>query len=287
MSPLTLLYAVRDRFVAARPPPPELRRAIRLLESVPDRARPRIAAALGERIPALACLSTTETLSSAYPFASRAHQARLVLGEPPARILRGLTRREGLPPTHVRSVGVARWLVACWRDSARRAALERDHIEVGPHGEEIHGRLLERVDEIADRDLARGAATGVREAFHSAASRAYERWTREVESQHDLLAPVPSWWRPIRCARLLMSAAQLVAEGRAQRHCVGTYARYVRQRQSVIVAVCVRSRGETYRSTAELARDGSRVLQHKGAGNGAPPPICARALAACLRRWQS
>jgi hypothetical protein len=283
-----------------------------MLDATPPHVRPRVEGALRIRycrVPGLSSLlaelPASETLSSAYPDAPEEIQARLVLGERPTQILRGLTAREAhealcagvvsaerwilrdspWPDAYVRGPEVARWLAACGRDPARRAALELERIERGPHGEEIHGRLIDRVDEISRLDLPRGEKTGVREAFERAAARRFREWEREHERQHEPLAPVPEWYRPIRCARLLMSAAELIAEGREMHHCVGSYAPYVRSRRSVIVSICVRTRDAVYRSTAELERSTLRVRQHKGPRNGEPPEVCKRALDVCLRRW--
>lgn len=287
----------------------DLRSAFEAIERAPGAARPRILAAIAARHPALAPLcgdGPNGPICPAYPLASREIQARLALGESPARIMRGLTSREAhaalahgcsdpiawLVPDDfadaaaVHSVPVARWLVACLADPKRRAAIGQERTERGPHGEEIRGRLLDRIDKIRSADLVRGSATGVREAYERAAKRAYAAWERGASTQHAPLAPLPRWWVPVRCARPLMSAADLAREGRDLAHCVGTYAPYVRDQQSVIVSVCVRDRtGDVHRSTAEIDRSTIRVSQHKAHANRAPHPLCVRALDVCLQRW--
>lgn len=312
MSYAEVLGELRARYDHARPDHREairvVDRALRVLVRMPPYAQDRVAAALVTRAPLLGPVlrpPPVTPLCPAYPRVGERWAARIVLGEAPTRLVPGLARREAhemllagvstetdayrwlvrdLPVDVVRSVPVARWLRACWADPDRRAALEREIVDRGPHGEEIRGRLIDRVDEISTTDLARGPATSVREAFRSAARRAYERWERDHERAEQPLAPTPLWWRPIRCARLLMSAADLVAEGRAQRHCVGTYAHYVRSGRSVIVSICVVAHGATHRSTAELRRADVAVLQHKGARNCAPPPLCVAALEVIVRR---
>lgn len=312
---LTQLRALRARYDSTRRDHREavrtLDRATATLERIPEHARDRVAAALCVRYPALGAILSppvVEPLCPAYPRVREAWAARLVLGERPTQLARGLTRREAhealrdgassdtdaldwlladtpVEGREVRSVAVARWILACWRDPARRAALETERVERGPGGEEIRGRLIARVDEISARDLARGEATGVREAFESCARRAFARWEAEHERRHEPLAAAPRWWRPIRCARLLMSGAELVAEGREMRHCVGTYAAHVRSGRSVIVSLCVRDRdGAVHRSTAELDRATASVRQHKASANGPPHWLCERALRVIERR---
>jgi hypothetical protein len=287
-------------------PPRELERGLEALARAPERARDRLLAALAEALPlGFAAPESGGPLAPAFPRASREVQARIALGEAPAAILRGLTPREAHEALSAgiedpiewilaeadladhadkpRSVPVARWFVACWRDPARRAALERERNERGPGGLEIQGRLRDRIDEIAARDLPRGERTSVDAAFRSAAERRYAEWARGAERDETQLAPVPRWWRPIRCARMLNSSAALVREGRQMSHCVGSYAPAVRQQRSVIVSLYVCG----HRSTAELTRDGSRVWQHKGPSNAAPHVLCERALQTCLKRWRS
>jgi hypothetical protein len=94
------------------------------------------------------------------------------------------------------------------------------------------------------------------------------------------LAATPHWWKPARCARLLMSAAELAVEGKVMQHCVAGYAGYVRRGESVIVALNVCE----HRSTVELDRAG-HVRQHKGFGNNEPHELCRRALAVLQTRW--
>jgi len=306
-----------------RPVPAQLRRGLAIVEAAPEAVQPRLAAAVAERCgAALTPLAPwSGDLCPSYPRASRGVQARLALGEAPAKVLAGLTPREahqalaagvGSPadwilrdvPAHgIRTVAVARWVAACWADPARRAALEATRTE-RVAGAEVEGRLLDRVDEIAAADLAGGAATGVVAAFEAAGARAYAAWERGAESDESALAPTPRWWRALRAdavvrdttgalervrwgSRLLGSAAALCREGREQRHCVGTYAPHVRAQRSVIVSIAAREGAALHRSTAELDRRTLEVRQHRGFANRDPHPACERALAAALRRWEA
>lgn len=232
--------------------------------------------------------------------------ARLILGESPSRVSGGLTRAEAhiwlteagslsasewlmarsLPGRRygeyanlcrsARSVPVARWIIACWSDPPRREALEKKRVHRAAHGEMIEGALVDRVDELAPADLR----PSVDETFRRAAARLWRETERAMLKDTKPLAPAPAWWQPIRCARLLLTAAQLRAEGRLMRHCVGAYSGYVTRGESVIVSIVVRQ----HRSTVELDRAGG-VRQHKGACNEAPPELCKRALAVCLHHW--
>jgi hypothetical protein len=297
--------------------------ALATLERMPESIRPRIAAAIGvTRRWDYLRNESIEVLCPAYPNATRVLQARLALGEPPTKVLAGLTSKEAHHaltqgydnPIHyllrehqlgrgrgIRTVDVARWLVACYSDEERRDALLKERIERGPHGEEIHGTLLHRVDELMDDDLPNGTATGVNVAFDRAASRAWDNWQKENATKSQPLAATPRWWRPVRCARLLMSAGDLVREGKEMGHCVGSYSHYVRTGMSVIVSIAVRARNKDgsytlHRSTADIDRemtatDGdygthvTNVLQHRGRLNADPPDLCVKALEVCLTRW--
>lgn len=251
-------------------------------------------------------------LCPSYPKVNGPRAARLALGAAPAEVvLPGLTPREaheclavgcdddpiGWLLRHVVAVGgpreahdlaTARWVLAVWADDARRQALLAHREEHGLGGVVVRGRFADRVDEIREVDLARGERTSVRDAFASAAKRAYERWAAEAVTRHEPLAAEPEWWgrARVRCARILMSAAELVAEGKDMDHCVGTYAHVVREGRGVVLSLCVRDAhtGDVHRSTAEISRGGSRVVQHKGRANGAPPLLCDAALSVIMAR---
>ncbi len=300
-----------------RTPPDALRRAARVLEHVPERARPNLAAALVVLHPELGGLGLSAgPILTAYPNAPARLAARVAMGEKPVDLYPGLTAKEaheallaGIsnPITYlmrsaslllvdlcvvrhaaaVRDITVARWILACLRDPARREALVREQRVRGPHGEIAHGVFINRIDEILPEDLPRGAATGVQPAFLSAARRAWESWQKEAATQNRPLRDPPAWWLPIRCARLLMTAADLAQEGREMDHCAAGYASYVRSGRSVMVAIAVPLKGASAlaRSTVELDARTARVLQHQGPKNSVPPEICERALRVCLRRW--
>lgn len=308
------LVAERAPDTAAR-----LERYAGQVERAPAARQPAILAALAVREPALAHLlpapqAALEGPATAYPGAPLEVRARLALGDTPAQISGGLTAAEahrwlsehpewqpgswlaqgvacdsGAAATHtlgvrlcLRDLRVARWLVACWRDPPRRAALERERVERGPHGEEIAGRYLDRVDELRRTDVR-----SPRDSVEAVFGRAKVRLLREMEcslrSRGEPLHAAPRWWRPVRCARLLLSAADLAAEGRALQHCVAQYVGYVRRGGSVIVGLCVLG----HRSTAEIDPRTLELRQHKGPRNVEPHPLCQRALTVCLARWRA
>ena len=276
------------------------------IEAAPAERRDVLLSAVAEAESALACLrprpDRLEEAAPQYPGISRGLRARLALGAAPTDLAPGLTRGEahgwlldGAPDAPVwllrgligagglpadaspRSVAVARWLLRCWADPARREALERPRRELMA-GRLVEGRYVDRLDELRDRDLAES----VEATYRRAGERLRASLERALRSRGEPLSPVPSWWRPLRCARLLRSGADLVAEGHALRHCVASYADAVRARESVIVGLAVVGQ----RSTAEIDPRDRRVRQHRGPGNREPHPLCVAALAVLCRRWE-
>ena len=255
-----------------------------------------------------------------YPHASLTIQARLVLGETPVQVsgprpADRLTRKEAhawlsegrgdispaewliasrrdlipmahLPPS-LQSVAVVRWVHAVISDPPRAAALCRAREERGPHGEVVHGSYLDRVDELRAQDLR----PSVEETFRVAGARMLKDVERALRKRSEPLSGPPRWWKPARCATLLLTGGQLLAEGKTMEHCSAQYAGYVRRGDSVLVSLAVPERlpGETVirRSTVELRRSDARVLQHRGYRNGPPPEVCARALVVLLKRWRA
>lgn len=183
-----------------------------------------------------------------------------------------LCARAGLPH-RPRAVEVARWVIAVEQDPARRASLYREREVRGPDGALRAFQFVTRVDEIAPEDLPQNIKTSVDRAFERAAQRVGEAQLAEWAESSEILAPIPRWWKPIRCARVLRTPEALVRQGREQGHCVGTYVHHVRSHASVIIALDVIG----HRSTLEVSADGRTVRQHKGEGNSDPPALCQRA----------
>jgi hypothetical protein len=199
-------------------------------------------------------------LSPSYPKVTWEQSVRLCRGESPVQLSGGiLTRAEAhawlnargdIEPVewlcsvhflpHVRSIAIARWLLSV-KQRGHWDALIREHEFAGPAGQRLMARFIDRVDEIQDVDLDRGATTGVERAFNRAANR----------------------------VRHLCTPAALVREGEEMHHCVAGYEDAVSRGQSVILAISVRG----HRSTVELSAQG-RILQHRGPRNADPHPLC-------------
>jgi len=188
----------------------------------------------------------------------------------------------------VQHVEVARWILKTLSKKPTRDAFCRERTERGPHGEEIHGSYWDRADELRPPDLR----DSVEETFTRAAMRMQKSMERLLAKKSEPLAPVPAWWKPARCAKVLLTGAELMVEGKQMQHCVAGYAGYVKKGESVIVKLEVPERkgrgSETvwHRSTVELDRRTGQVRQHKGPQNREPHPINVKALAVLLRRWQ-
>ena len=184
------------------------------------------------------------------------------------------------------SVPLARWLIDRWKDAAQRDALIKERVERGPHGEEVRGRFIDRVDELKDADLR----PSVRDTFMAAGQRMATELEKELKKAHkqEPLAPTPHWWRSVRCATLLDRPKLIAAEGAEMKHCVANYVPYVRQQRSVLVSLRVRDKlGMLHRSTVEINRQTLEVFQHRGIDNKEPHELNKRALTVMLRRWQA
>jgi hypothetical protein len=226
---------------------------------------------------------------------------RLAGGTPPSEVAPGLTKAEiaqwlslpyALSPAlfvlesaQLSKLGnaaltlpVARWIVAVHRDPARHAALYADRV-IRHEGREYTYQFVSRLDEVREEDLPQGVRTGVVTAFERAAERFPRGRLGSLACDDRPLRPLPSWAARLpRFARILNTPSELVREGDEMCHCVGTYVETVSNGRSLILALNVRGQ----RSTVELAPD-LGVVQHRGAANSEPHPVCARALRAVLR----
>lgn len=277
--------------------PARLTRWAAQIEAAPEARQPGLLAALAVLEPALEYLGGAGVGGGIYPAAPIELRARLALGERPVDLAPGLSRAEahawllaGAPPVvrwllaregtsvavEPHSLAVAQWLIAALRDPPRAEALRRPRREILA-GRAIEGAYLDRVDELRDRDLR----ASIEVTYQRAARRLMASLERALRSRGEPICAVPRWWVPVRCARLLRSGQDLVAEGRALGHCVATYADAVRSGDSVIVGLAVCG----HRSTVEIAPREMRVRQHRGPRNQDPHPLCVRALAVCARRW--
>lgn len=298
MNPIASLTRIRDAVRDER-----IDKWIEVLRSVRESDVPRIAAAIAELEPALAHISIsryTGPLAPSYPDAPKRIAAAIALGTSPAE-LSGLTAREahewllaggpnpawwlldryswrydGVPCPRIPSVPVAKWLIARWQNPEQRASLllERSQTFAGQH---VDGKFIDRVDELRPSDLR----TSVIDTFERAGRRLIRSIERLLRSRGEPLRSAPAWWRPAKCARLLLSGADLVAEGKVMRHCVAGYASVVKSGASIIVGICVLAK----RSTVEIDPRSLEIRQHKGPSNDAPHDLCVRALATMHKKW--
>jgi hypothetical protein len=182
----------------------------------------------------------------------------------------------------VRSPKVAAWLVALHKRGAL-GQLTRQRRAHGPGAQEGGYTFLDKLDEIQEEDLVEEASTPTELAFERAATRVYEAWAASDVGQDETpLHAAPRWRIFPRCMKWLLSTAGLVAEGKAMKHCVGSYAPSVRAGHCSVLSIVVRVKGEIHRSTVEFAQNGD-VRQHRGVSNGEAPPLCQRALLSMLR----
>lgn len=187
----------------------------------------------------------------------------------------------GKVPFAMRSWAVARWAQRVVSSRPEREALLRRRQLMGPGGQVISVRFVDRLDEIQEVDLVEGIRTGVQRAYERAAARVGADRLEELAKDHRVLARIPAHW-PRRLGarvRVLVTAAELVAEGREMQHCVGGYAHAVESGRSMIVSI----RAGGHRSTAEITPAGE-VLQHHGRCNTRPSAVCDAVLRSLLRR---
>ena len=313
-----VIAALAQREVALRPLMPNLRARERILDRATPYALPSrhidISArlVLGETPAQITGLTNAE--AHAY-FSDRKHGVGIE--EPPSWLAIGKGvwpvagkdwRLEVSIARCLRTVPLARWLIAVLNDLPRREALLRKRSERGPHGETIDGAFIERLDELRDADLR----PSVDETFDRAARRMWKATERAMAKKQAPLTVAPRWWKPARCAKILLSGADLIAEGRDMHHCAATYAGYVARGNCIVISLrvpfynydrrtphCTRLRGgldnpSAYRtavstwqrSTVEIDRKTLTVHQHKGPSNCEPHPICVAALEVLLRRWR-
>lgn len=207
---------------------------------------------------------------------------QLALGAHPTELAPGLTHREacawasqsehasplawawhhiarpavpGLPAEcTARSIEVVRWVAGLRGDRLAAFFAERDV-----------GAYVARVDELLPADLRRS----VPDTWAAAVARdARDRWSGDPQlvpldevARYDLPPGV----------RLLATIADLIAEGRAMRHCVGSHGHpeAVADGRERLFSIVTTDGG--YRSTLAVGPDGS-VLEHRGPRNEPPSP---------------
>lgn len=300
---------LQDRIAVIESAPTERRNVIAASFSMLDagQATARRGDAGGHRIIAL-----NRLLRDSYHDAPTDLLARLTLGESPVMLSGSkgsrLSRREAhswmSDPDHLEAaewllrksnmattsrthdVAVARWFISAMSDPMRKAALIRNHDEVGPHGEVISGSYCDHINQLCRIDLRRS----VEDSFRNAMARMWRNGQRVALNHPEPLREAPAWWCDIPCSQLLLSAADLANEGRELHHCVGGYAQDVSSGKLLIVSLRVPERTSSgimiRRSTVSFDATTLQVLQHRGSSNEQADPICQRALAVLIRRLQ-
>jgi PcfJ-like protein len=195
----------------------------------------------------------------------------------PADVAAWLAAREGVP-AH-RSVRVVRWLAHC-RKAGRWASIERVRIARTPGQDRVHQfTVLSVLDEVQDADIITGRDSA-EDVLQRSAARLGDAWMSEQMADHRLLCDTPTWAATLpRGMRLLRTPAELAAEGRQMRHCVGGYRDAVSSGQCWIIAISTRHG----RSTVELTA-GMAVAQHRAENNGTPPQRNESLLRAWINR---
>lgn len=169
--------------------------------------------------------------------------------------------------TSPRSVEVLYWTLRMLQSPRRRQAMLT--FREGVFGDNVEGRVVDRLDELKPVDLS-GSPVRTLET-------AVERAVREEWKGDDQLVKPEPWHTMVpEGVTVLVTYRGLRAEGKNMRHCVASYANGVAEGRFHILSV----NNEHGRSTAAMSSKG-RVTQHKGHGNSEPPsehkPLLAKA----------
>ena len=181
---------------------------------------------------------------------------------------------------YIDTIEIARWLSSVLLDPKRRELLLKEREIRGPYGELLVIRFIDRIDELRNEDIVRGPKTSVDDVFNRASERLTKDALERMKEMHEKLADDPKWWVNIPFVHILNTPSKLVEEGKIMRHCVGQYAGYVKNKESVVASIVVR--GE--RSTVEFDYRTGRVKQHMSYNNEAPSALSERALLAFRRK---
>lgn len=178
-----------------------------------------------------------------------------------------LSDQTGWAFTH-RSIRVLRWLERLHQIGRWPALFELREARVPGQEEPRKWMAADVLDEIQADDIYTGRDR-LDDVLERSARRLGESWLTSAAQDHRDLTRPPAWAKSLpRGIRLLNTAAELIAEGRTMKHCVGGYAEAVRAGQCFILAIDLPRHG---RSTVELSPGNLAVLQHKGERNDAPP----------------
>lgn len=165
----------------------------------------------------------------------------------------------------VRSDRVSRWLGVI-HSTGRWNKMEATRVAHGPAGQAREFRFLDILDEVQDEDIVNGRDR-VEDVFDRASTRLAAASEGNGRDDHLMLCQVPDWLKGKSYITPLVTPAALRREGRQMHHCVAGYAESTQRGQSICFGIST----PDGRSTVEVARDGSRVFQHKGVRNATPP----------------
>jgi hypothetical protein len=167
------------------------------------------------------------------------------------------------------------WFTGVWNDPARKEAMFRERVVIGPDGE-IRGTFWTRLDELETVDLVKS----IERTFRNAVDRMVAEHAGNFEKDEELIE-VPRWWVDTPYAKLLRTPRELSDEGRKMAHCVGLYVHKVASKSSIVVSL----RSKECRSTVELNPQTLEVRQHVGEGNRPPHPHCVTILEKLHAMW--
>lgn len=176
------------------------------------------------------------------------------------------------------SLKVARWLLALCEDPRRKHALYSER-EMRIGDEVMQFNFLSFIEDIHEHDID-SINDGANRVFGIVLERYRHMNEPEQPDSHDVLCVDPDWLGKLpNWVTKLNTPAQLVAEGRALRSCLGSYSGHLMENH-VILAIKTKHGN----STAWISDEGA-FLDHKGKCNREPPTRHTRWLHAWLKKY--
>lgn len=154
------------------------------------------------------------------------------------------------------TIAVVYWTLRMLQSPRRREAMLRHR--TGVFGDNVEGRVLDRLDEIKPQDLSSSPVRTLETAV--------ERAVREEWNGDDQLIKDEGWHQEMpEGVTVLTTYKALRSEGISMRHCVSSYANRVAGNEMLILSIDDRHG----RSTVAVSPTGD-VTQHKGPHNAEP-----------------